>query len=56
MSTTTLNTLKTTSAMLLKVALLVAAVGGLSAALPANLTRINPTLSVVQVGDAAGQV
>ncbi len=56
MSTTTLNTLKTTSATLLKVALLVAVVGGLSAALPANLTRINPTLSALQVSAVAAQV
>lgn len=45
MSTTTIATLKTTSLNLLKVALLAAVFGALAAALPTNLTRINPTAS-----------
>ena len=46
MRTTTIATLKTTSLNLLKLALLAAMFGGLAAALPANLTRINPTAAV----------
>lgn len=53
MSTRTLSILKTTSANLLKLALLAALLGGLAAALPANLTRINPTASVLEVGAAS---
>ena len=55
MSTTTIATLKTTSLNLLKLALLAAVFGGLAAALPANLTRINPT-ATVQSGELSAQV
>ena len=49
MSTTTLNTLKTTSITLLKLALVAAFLAGLATSLPANLTRINPTAAVEAV-------
>lgn len=56
MSTTTMNTLKTTSIHLLKLALLAAVLGGLAAALPGNLTRINATAATSQASDATSQV
>lgn len=43
MTTQTINTLKTTSTTLLKLALVGALLAGLAASVPANLTRINPT-------------
>ena len=55
MSTTTIATLKTTSLNLLKVALLAAVFGGLATALPANLTRINPT-ATLHSGELSAQV
>lgn len=56
MRTTHRNTLKTVSATLLKAALLIAVLGSLSAVLPANLTRINPSLSALQTSAVAAQV
>ncbi|MCC6708054.1 MAG: hypothetical protein IT492_10870 [Gammaproteobacteria bacterium] len=53
MTTQTINTLKTTSATLLKLALVAALLAGLAAAVPANLTRINATAVVLSEAHAA---
>ena len=56
MSTKHLEAFRTFSTTLLKVALLIAVLGGLLAALPTNLTRIDTTLSAVQVSADLAQV
>ena len=47
MTTSTINVLKTTSTTLLKLALTAALLAALAASVPANLTRINPTVVVM---------
>lgn len=56
MRTTHLDALKTFSATLLKAAVLIAVLGGLSAALPGNLTHINTSLSALQASAVTAQV